>query len=249
VPGLRLFEVRVSVALRRLLLGLAAILVGACQAAGQAGCPTAIATELAAEAPVCELLSEGRLDSALGNGAVDCRLYRWTPLDWPEPPLHDSPPYNINAVTLSLAAPGAAPFWTAHYWPDSAWIDQPYLAQHPEYGEFLVVLGRFFGTGRFTEDFVFLPDRAGGWAQVQGTSFDGEGGANWWAGLARYLPLGHGVWKGVVVDYATLTGNTAVWRDADANCCPSGGGLWFRLRLTGPEQRLEVAEARYTPPE
>jgi len=148
VPGLRLFEVRVSVALRRLLLGLAAILVGAYQAAGQAGCPAAIATELAAEAPVCELLSEGRLHSAQGNGAVDYRLYRWTPLDWPEPPLHDSPPYNINAVTLSLAAPGAAPFWTAHYWPDSAWIEQPYLAQHPEYGEFLVVPGRFFGTSR-----------------------------------------------------------------------------------------------------
>ncbi len=33
------------------------------------------------------------------------------------------------------------------------------------------------------------------------------------------------------VDYTTLTGTTAVWRDDDANCCPAGGELWIRLRI------------------
>ena len=41
-------------------------------------------------------------------------------------------------------------------------------------------------------------------------------------------------------------GMADVWRAEDANCCPSGGRLWFQLELTDAGPGLQVAEARFT---
>lgn len=249
---LRAFEMRVSRrALRRALpvLCVAAALVS--PAAAQQGCPGELARELAAEAPACQLVAEGDLPSALGNGDVAYRLYRWVSTREGAPSsLYDSPPYNYTAVTLSLTArPDAPPFWSAHYWLGVAWFETPYLARNPEYGEFLVVPGRYAGTGSFIEDHLFLANHGRGWTEIRAAGLDPETGAGWIRGLKSYLPPGHGLWKGIRVDYATLTGRSAVWRGDDANCCPSGGEIRFRLRVAGPEPRLEVAEARYTAPQ
>ncbi|HUS55773.1 MAG TPA: hypothetical protein VMY41_17415 [Thermohalobaculum sp.] len=226
------------------LLGLAA------PAAAQVGCPAALASTLASENPVCEFLSQGELHSVLGNSDVAYRLYRWVPTRGDAPSiLYDSAPYFNTAVTLTLAGtPGQEPFWSAHYLQGVAWFETPHLAHHRKYGEFLVVPGRYFGTGSLTEDYVFMPNHARSWTQIRSAAFDPDTGRGWLEGLKSYLPPGHGIWKGLGVDYTTLTGTTTVWRDTDANCCPSGGELWFRLQIAGPELGFEIAEARYTPP-
>jgi hypothetical protein len=232
-------------------LWLAALLL-ACTtpALAQKGCPAALATELAAEAPICQLHTEGTLTSTLGNGDVSYRLYRWVSAHETEPlPLHDSTPYNNSAVTLSLAAtPDRPPFWSSHYWPGIGWFDTPYLARHAKYGEFLVIPGRYAGTGSFTDDHVFMPRMGRGWTPIRAGQTEDGGAAPWVGQLIDRLPPGLGIWKGIRIDYTSLTGTTAVWRDGDANCCPSGGELWFRLRVTGPEPGFAVAEARYTLP-
>lgn len=255
MPGLRAFQVR----LRRtgFLLSLAGLclagMLGPAAPEAQEDCPAALASALASEAPACELISEGALRSGLGNGDLTYRLYSWVSTREGEPsPLYDSPPYNNTVATLSLTAkPEQPPFWSTYYWLGTAWFETPYLARHPEYGELLVVPGRYTGTGSFSEDHVFMPNHGRGWTRIRAAAFDPEAGKGWLDGLKRHLPPGHGIWKGIRVDYATLTGTTAVWRDADANCCPSGGELWFRLRITGPGGGpvvgLAVAEARYTP--
>ena len=128
-------------------------------AAAREVCPAALASALASEHPACELMSEGELHSGLGNANVAYRLYRWVPTlnDTPSI-LYDSAPYYNTAVTLSLAATsGQAPFWVAYYWQGVAWFATPYLARHAKYGEFLVVPGRYAGTGSFIEDHVFMP--------------------------------------------------------------------------------------------
>ena len=219
-------------------------------ALAQEGCPAALAADLQREAPACELMSQGELRSGLGNSNVAYRLYRWVPTLEDTPSiLFDSPPYYNTAITLSRAGnPGQAPFWSSYYWQGVAWFETPYFARHAKYGEFLVVPGRVAGTGSFIDDRVLMPTMGRGWVAVRAAPFDPETGDGWLAGLTAHLPPGHGIWKGIRVDYATLTGTTAVWRDGDANCCPSGGEVWFRLWIAGPEIGFEVAEARYTPP-
>lgn len=220
-------------------------------AAAQQDCPAELARDLASEAPECQVVGQGRLASALGNGDVDWRLYRWVSTREEAPSeVYDAPPYNQTAVTLSLAArPDAPPFWSGWYLQGVAWFETPYLAKHKKWGEFLVVPGRYAGTGSFTENHVFMPNHAGGWTEIRAGQAEDGGTEKWVRQLLAALPEGHGIWKGIRVDYATLSGTTPVWRDGDANCCPSGGELWFRLTITGPEIGFEVAETRHTPPQ
>jgi len=235
-------------AVRGIALVLAAILLSS-PAAAQRGCPAALARDLAAEAPECRVVGEGRLAAALGNGDVDWRLYRWVSTREEVSALYDVPPYNQTAVTLSLTGqPDDPPFWSGWYWLGLAWFETPYLATNADYGEFLIVPGRYAGTGSFIEDRIFMADHGRGWTEIAAAGLDLERGKGWIDGLTLFLPPGHGIWKGILVDYATLTGTSAVWREGDANCCPSGGEISFRLRVAGPEPHLEVAEAHYAPP-
>lgn len=233
-------------------LALMAALLAGTPAAARAECPADLARDRATEAPECRLVAEGLLRSGQGNGDVDWRLYRWVPTAGEAPSaLYDTPPYNQTAVTLSLAArPTEPPFWSAYYEMGLAWFEPPYLAHNPNYGEFLIVPGRYTGTGSFIEDRVFLPNHGRGWTRIGAAAFDPESRTGWIDGLKAHLPEGHGIWKGIRVDYAALTGSSAVWREGDANCCPSGGEISFRLRVAGPEPHLEVAGAEYlAPPE
>ena len=129
------------------------------------------------------------------------RLYRWVSTREGEPsPLYDSGPYNNTAVTLSLtAALDQPPYWSAHFWLGTAWFETPYLARHATYGEFLVVPGRYAGTGSFVEDHVFMPTMFRGWHPIRAAPIDPETGDGWLVGLTAYLPPGHGIWKGIRV--------------------------------------------------
>ena len=228
-------------------LVLLAALVAGAPVAARADCPADLARDRAAEGPECSVAAEGVLASGQGNGDVEWRLYRWMPTIGEAPSaLYGTAPYNQTAVTLALAA--QPPFWSAHYDLGLAWFETPYLALNAKYGELLIVPGRYAGTGSFVEDWVFMPNHGRGWTRIGAAAFDPETGGGWIAGLKPHLPPGHGIWKGIRVDYATLTGSSAVWREGDANCCPSGGEIRFRLRVAGPEVRLEVEAAEYVAP-
>jgi hypothetical protein len=213
------------------------------------GCPRILAEQLRGHAPACRLLREGRLSSTQGNSAVLYRLYRWvSTLEDPPSPLYDAPPYNQTAVTLSLAGSGPdEAFWGTHYWLGLGWFEAPAIVRNDRYGEFLVVPGRLAGTGGMIDDHVLMPTMAGGWQAIAASQLDPEIGGGWATELGTYLPEGLHIPKGILLDYATLTGETAVWRAEDANCCPSGGRLSFRLELRGPGPALTVAEAHYSP--
>lgn len=233
-----------AVAARGAALAICAVLVAA-PATAQEECPGALVRELAPEAPECMRVGEGVLRSAQGNGDVAYRLYRWISTREEIPP-----PYNQVAVGLYRAdRPDETPLWWSYYWLGEAWFETPYLATHPQWGEFLIVPGRYTGTGSFVEDRVLMPDHGRGWTEVRAASLDMETGDGWISGLKTYLPPGHGIWKGILVDYSTLAGTTRVWRDGDANCCPSGGEIRFRLGIAGDPPALHVESAEYLPPE
>jgi hypothetical protein len=92
-----------------------------------------------------------------------------------------------------------------------------------------------YGTGSYNED-VLLVRRDGSWLPVDATT--------WLAEAIERLPPGFQVWKGVSVDPATLTASSDLWRENDANCCPTGGRFDAELVLNG--ERLVVDVVRYT---
>jgi hypothetical protein len=47
------------------------------------------------------------------------------------------------------------------------------------------------------------------------------------------LPTGYGVWKGGGLNMADLRYHMPVWKDGDANCCPTGGSVDVRFHLDG----------------
>lgn len=59
------------------------------------------------------------------------------------------------------------------------------------------------------------------------------------------LPKGYGVWKGGGLDIETMKYRWGVWKDGDANCCPSGGTVEMEFRLE--ENRIVVTKSRYDP--
>jgi hypothetical protein len=88
----------------------------------------------------------------------------------------------------------------------------------------LHIPGSESGTGNFNRERL-LVWRRDHWQDVDTTS--------WLEDLARRLPAGHGVWKGVYPDYLALTASTPLWRDGDANACPTGGRADIRLGWHG----------------
>ena len=210
----------------------------------EASCPDILTAEIGGPALACELLDSGRLVSSQGNGDVVYRLYRWVSSD-DEPPylVNDQPPYNQVAVTVSLGS--GDPFWAWHIWLGIGWIEAPILVHNRRYGEMLVVPGRYSGTGSGIEDHVLLPTVARGWQPIDAAQMDAERAEGWRTALAARLPENHFITKGIRIDYETLTGESHVWKREDANCCPSGGRITFRLAIAGPDLRLVVQEAEY----
>jgi uncharacterized protein len=93
------------------------------------------------------------------------------------------------------------------------------------------------GTGNFNRERL-LVWRDGRWRNVDITSWEAE--------LARRLPAGEGVWKGIYPDYLALKASTPVWRKDDGNACPGGGRAdlvlaWREDRITLESIRLRKA--------
>ena len=239
MPGLRAFEMRL---ICRAAAALA--LIAATTHATAGDCPTLL--DDPTQDAECTLLEEATLESEADDADVVYRVYRRVIPGEDVSALYDDAPYDNTAVTLAMVG-ADAPFWAGSFELGIGWFEKPFLVRNVDHGELLVVPGRYTGTGRLVEDYVFLRDDEG-WQPTRSAQSDPETGEGWVSELEPYLPEGHGVWKGVWLDYETLTGWTPVWRDDDANCCPTGGTLWMRLDITGDEPAMVVTEGRYTAP-
>jgi hypothetical protein len=108
----------------------------------------------------------------------------------------------------------------------------PRLVEHDE-GLLLAAIGFRAGSGHGNADLLYR--RSGdAWREVELES--------WKLALPRHLPAGLGVGKGVDYDFARMTARMSLWRDADGNCCPTGGQALADLRLDG--NRLVLVRLR-----
>jgi len=90
------------------------------------------------------------------------------------------------------------------------------------------------GTGNFNRESVYV------WA---GDGWRDADVKSWLADLARRLPKGLAVWKGVYPDYAAMKADTPLWQiKNDPNCCPTGGHAEIDLEWHG--NRLAVRRLR-----
>ncbi|MFL9841472.1 hypothetical protein ABS767_10900 [Sphingomonas sp. ST-64] len=70
---------------------------------------------------------------------------------------------------------------------------------------------------------------------------------SWRDALPTRLPKGFGIWKGVDYDFEGLGASSKLWRDKDANCCPSGGDALIDFAIEGrslvlKDVRVDIVE-------
>jgi hypothetical protein len=80
------------------------------------------------------------------------------------------------------------------------------------------------GTSGGNTSEYFIQNRAAG----EWEALDGEG---WTKALLKRLPSGLGIWKGIWPDLKTMTAKAGLYREHDANCCPSGGTAFIELGI------------------
>jgi uncharacterized protein len=93
------------------------------------------------------------------------------------------------------------------------------------------------GTGAFNASSLYRREGTR-WVEVDVSSWEKD--------LAKQLPPGLEVWKGIWPDYRRMHATTGLYRKKDANCCPTGGSAEIGLRLEG--DRLVLASVKIGPP-
>lgn len=210
-------------------------------------CPEVLVNDVGDAAASCVLISEGTLVSTLGNADVFYRTYSWLRSDDVGLAIGHLDDHVVevadaaadgrgyfstpNVVTLALADDPQRVFWWLHYEILEGWVYGPLIVRNPEYGEFLIVAGVWYGTARITDEFEFLG--RGTWIPViRDYYLELE---TW---LPDDLPKDDEYWirEGPrFLDYETLENTDVLHRiHGDPNCCPSGGELWYRLKLELP---------------
>jgi hypothetical protein len=101
----------------------------------------------------------------------------------------------------------------------------------------LLIPGHESGTGNLNREQLFV------WRDYDWRKADT---ASWLPELTERLPAGLKVWKGVYPDYTTMTAETPLWREGDANACPTGGRAkiilgWRADRIVLRSARVERA--------
>lgn len=96
------------------------------------------------------------------------------------------------------------------------------------------------GTGAGNESLEYLRV-TGKWTLLDSASWLGE--------LLKSAPAGLQILKGVWPDFKTMTARTSLYRDGDANCCPSGGSLLAKLAIAEGKIILESATYEPKPPD
>ncbi len=95
------------------------------------------------------------------------------------------------------------------------------------------------GTGNFNASKLFL--RQGSrWVPIDNTSWEKD--------LARRLPAGLAVWKGIWPDLRKMEAISSLYREKDGNCCPTGGSVKIKLSLKGQRLSLDSVQVRAAKP-
>lgn len=180
----------------------------------------------------------------VGGQSLYYGLYRflvWLPEDLADTSryvLEPDHPFNHTAAALFAGRPGgalAASFWAEATEFALAYFEPPKLIESPA-GRVLMVPLRITGSASANDDRYFLHD-GGGWVRLDTQA--------WLEDLAQRLPEGHAVWKGIVLDFERMRAESPVWREGDANCCPTGGWVDVEFALEG--RTLTIARFAFRP--
>jgi hypothetical protein len=78
------------------------------------------------------------------------------------------------------------------------------------------------GTGHGNESEYYLREK-GEWEPIEAQE--------WLSDLQSRIPAGLGIWKGVWPKLDTMQAEAGLYREGDANCCPTGGTARIRLAI------------------
>lgn len=169
-------------------------------------------------------------------------LYRRLVTIGPEPPVLalDRTPFRNTAIVIFEAAGDGHRIRPilAHLNEGTigaSWFERPRIIV-TAHGLLMMIPDRIAGTAAANED-IYYRWGSSGWQRLETQS--------WLADLAKRLPTGFGVWKGIVPDLERMKAGSAVWRDGDANCCPTGG--WVCVELAYRGEVLVIDTLRHDP--
>ncbi len=138
-----------------------------------------------------------------------------------------------NAIALfATAADGHVTRWHLRQ-DDAGNMYQPPMIHQTAQGLLLDLPVRVQGTGNFNDSDLFL---------FQGEQWRPVDIESWQDDLAKRLPKGRQIWKGIWPDWQTLTASAALYAPKDANCCPSAGSVAITLSLVGT--RIAIKQLR-----
>ncbi|NML07578.1 hypothetical protein [Sphingomonas sp. G-3-2-10] len=120
------------------------------------------------------------------------------------------------------------------------WTFEGVMMEAPRYNaesKLLWVPGRMVGTGDHNADILYQK-RGDRWVEID------MGG--WNAALEGRLPKGLGVWHGVDYSFTgdAMGAETDLWKDADANCCATGGRANLEFAIEGDALKLTGISAQ-----
>ncbi len=106
-----------------------------------------------------------------------------------------------------------------------------------QFGTFMHIPIRLDGTGNGNESEYYIWDnKSTAWKKVNTRS--------WVSELAKRVPAGLSINKGIWPDMEALTAKAELYKEKDANCCPTGGTAVVKLTLKGLELRIRSVEIR-----
>lgn len=111
---------------------------------------------------------------------------------------------------------------------EAAAFEAPVIFQRDD-GLYVAAKGYQQGTGAANADVLYRLD-GDHWTEIEIES--------WRAVLDEQMPEGLGLWKGVDYRWPEFMAVSSVWRDDDANCCPTGGNAILDFMVEGASLRL-----------
>lgn len=115
---------------------------------------------------------------------------------------------------------------------EAAGFEPPVIFQRED-GLYVAAAGYQQGSGSANADVLYRFDNDR-WIEIELES--------WRTALDAQMPAGLGVWKGVDYRWPELRARSSVWRDEDANCCPTGGRAVMDFTVEGMSLRLAGLE-------
>jgi hypothetical protein len=123
-----------------------------------------------------------------------------------------------------------------HLQPTAALIEPSFFLKSAS-EEILATRDLIPGTGNYSYEDYF-------WFSSAGAVRIDTGAIN--KAVQSVLPAGSAIWKGGGLDMTAPSYHSSVWKEGDANCCPSGGSVDVKFRLD--RDRVIVTSTHFTPP-